>query len=106
LSVLLIVYGTLFPFHFDLSHHGLSRAWAGAGVAPFGDVWRGRIHSLPNMVANALLTVPMGFFGFLWFGRNTKTQGERISPKIVGLAGDDPEAEQEIGNCVRCDRIA
>jgi glycopeptide antibiotics resistance protein len=70
LSVLLLLYGTLFPFHFDFSFHGLSQAWARAGLVPYWDVERVRIHSLTDIAANILLTVPLGFFGFLWFGRN------------------------------------
>lgn len=72
LSVLLVLYGTLYPFHFDFSPQTLSRAWSSFGLAPFWDVERGRIHSLPDMVANILLTMPLGFFGYLWFGRNKK----------------------------------
>jgi glycopeptide antibiotics resistance protein len=75
LSVLLLFYGTLFPFQFDLSPHSLSLAWANAGLVPYWDVHRSRIHSLPDMVSNVLLTIPLGFFGFLWFGRNKERSG-------------------------------
>ncbi len=74
LSVLLIIYGTLFPFQFDFSAQNLSDAWANAGLTPYWDAGRGRIHSLPDMVSNVLLTIPLGFFGFLWFGRNGNSQ--------------------------------
>lgn len=75
LSVLLLFYGTLFPFQFDLSPHSLSLAWTNAGLVPYWDVHRGRIHSLPDMVSNVLLTIPLGFFGFLWFGRKRSRPG-------------------------------
>ena len=67
-SVLLFFYGTLFPFQFDLSPQSLSLAWSKAGILPFWDMVRGRIHSLPDMMANGLLTVPLGFFGVMVFG--------------------------------------
>ncbi len=75
LSVLLLFYGTLFPFHFDFSLPALTQAWSQFGFIPFWDVARGRIHSLPDMLSNALLTFPMGFFGILWFGRERKLRG-------------------------------
>jgi glycopeptide antibiotics resistance protein len=64
LSVLLVIYGALFPFHFDIS----SFAWSHLSLVPFWDVERGRIHSLPDMLSNILLTVPLGFFGSMYFG--------------------------------------
>jgi glycopeptide antibiotics resistance protein len=70
LSILLILYGTLFPFQFDFLHN----SWQSFGLMPFWDIARGRIHSLPDMMSNVLLTIPMGFFGFTWFGRNGKKQ--------------------------------
>ena len=75
LSVLLVLYGTLFPFHFDFSPEALRDAWSGFGLVPFWDVERGRIHSLPDMAGNILLTVPMGFFGLVWVGRDGRTRG-------------------------------
>jgi VanZ family protein len=63
-------YGTLFPFQFDFIHN----SWRSFGLTPFWDVERGRIHSLPDMMSNVLLTIPLGFFGFIWFGRNGKKQ--------------------------------
>ena len=74
LSVLLLFYGTLFPFRLDFSIQALEQAWSQSGFTPFWDVERGRIHSLPDMLSNGLLTVPLGFFGFLWFGRGRKPQ--------------------------------
>ncbi len=66
LSVLVFFYGTLFPFDFDFSALSLSEVWSEMGRIPYWDATRGRIHSLPDMLANALLTFPMGFFGFMW----------------------------------------
>lgn len=63
-------YGTLFPFHFDF----VQSSWHAFGLTPFWDVGRGRIHSLPDTISNILLTVPLGFFGFIWFSRNGKHQ--------------------------------
>jgi glycopeptide antibiotics resistance protein len=68
LSVLLVLYGTFFPFHFDFS----SFSWSRFSLIPFWDAERGRIHSLPDMLSNILLTVPLGFFGAMWFGRTRK----------------------------------
>jgi len=74
LSVLLFIYGTLFPFQFDFSAENLREAWNGANLTPYWDAGRGRIPSIPDMVSNVLLTIPLGFFGFLWFGRNNNPQ--------------------------------
>ncbi len=74
-SILLIFYGTLFPFEFDLSARSLSLAWSKIGLLPYWDIERGRIHSLPDMMANGLLTVPLGFFGALVFGWERKIWG-------------------------------
>jgi VanZ family protein len=71
-SVLLFFYGTLFPFRFDLSLHSLADAWSNVGLIPFWDLKRDRIHSLTDIVANILLTIPIGFFGALSFGRPKK----------------------------------
>jgi glycopeptide antibiotics resistance protein len=74
LSVLLLLYGTLFPFHFDFSSQNLRESWANASLLPYWDAGRGRIPSIPDMVSNVLLTMPLGFFGFLWLGRNNNPQ--------------------------------
>jgi len=67
-SILLFFYGTLFPFWFDFSGRELSEAWARSGLLPYWDLDRGRIHSIPDIVANILLTLPLGFFGALHRG--------------------------------------
>jgi glycopeptide antibiotics resistance protein len=71
LSVLLVLYGALFPFHFELSDF----SWSRFNLVPFWDLERGRIHSLPDMLSNVLLTMPLGFFGVMWFGRGRKLRG-------------------------------
>jgi glycopeptide antibiotics resistance protein len=70
LSILLYFYGTLFPFQFDF----IQNSWHAFGLTPFWDVERGRIHSLTDIMSNVLLTIPLGFFGSIWFGRNGKKQ--------------------------------
>ena len=69
LSVILFLYGTLFPFQFDFSVGSLSRAWSVAGLVPYWNVQHWRIHNLPDMMSNIVLTIPLGFFGFLRQGR-------------------------------------
>jgi len=64
-SLLFFFYGTLFPFHFDFSKRELSIAWSQAGLLPYWDVERGRIPSMPDCVANILLTAPLGFLGLM-----------------------------------------
>jgi VanZ family protein len=68
LSVLLVLYGTFFPFQFDFS--GFS--WSRFSLLPLWDAERGRIHSLPDMLSNVLLTVPLGLFGAMWLGGENK----------------------------------
>ncbi len=68
LSLLLVLYGALFPFSFDLANFSTSHF----SLLPFWDAERGRIHSIPDMVSNVLLTMPLGFFGTLWLGGKRK----------------------------------
>jgi glycopeptide antibiotics resistance protein len=75
LSVLLLFYGTFFPFHFDFSEQTLHRTWSEVGFIPYWNIDRGRIPSVPDMVSNVLLTLPIGFFGLLWRGRNRQFPG-------------------------------
>ncbi len=65
LSLTFFFYGTLFPFVFDFSAREVSMAWSQAGLLPYWDAARGRISSVPDSVANILLTMPLGFLGFL-----------------------------------------
>ena len=71
LSLLLFLYGTLFPFNFDFSPTYVRQAWAHADLDPFWDAARGRIQSLPDIVSNTLLTIPIGFLGLLTARRGT-----------------------------------
>ena len=64
-SVLLFFYGTLFPFSFDVSLTAIQDAWSKILVVPYWDLKRGRVHSIPDIVSNILLTMPLGCFGFL-----------------------------------------
>lgn len=66
----LFVYGTLFPFRFDFSAAFLARSWSGANLLPYWDPARGRIPSIPDIVSNLLLGMPLGCFGFLWRDRD------------------------------------
>ncbi len=84
-SIALFIYGTLFPFQFDFSPQALSKEWSSMGWLPFWDASRGRIHSLPDMAGNLLLTFPIGFFGVL---RSRKGRGLRqlLNWGLLGLA--------------------
>jgi VanZ family protein len=64
-SLLFFFYGTLFPFDFDFSTREIARAGRHASLLPYWDSDRGRIPSVPDSVANILLTLPLGFLGFL-----------------------------------------
>jgi glycopeptide antibiotics resistance protein len=72
-SLLFFFYGTLFPFRFDFSTKEISKAWSQAGSLPYWDVARGRIPSVPDSVANILLTLPLGFLGFLHRSENGRS---------------------------------
>ncbi len=74
-AVAAFVYGTTFPFHFHFNTDAIRQAWASAGVIPFWDVARGRIHSFPDMTANLLLGSPIGFFGYLWLYQAGRRNG-------------------------------
>jgi VanZ family protein len=72
IALLIFAYGTLFPFYFDLKPDSLSNAWSKVRLLPYWDFHRGRIQSFPDMVSNVMLGVPVGFFGFLWLGRQRR----------------------------------
>jgi VanZ family protein len=80
----LYIYGTLFPFSFDLSPEHIARAWSEVHFYPFWDPVRGRIHSTPDILSNVLLTVPLGFFGYLR-RRRTGSRREVVRWGIIAL---------------------
>jgi glycopeptide antibiotics resistance protein len=65
LSVFL--YAVIFPFHFDFSWSHLISARSQAGFIPFWNTNRG-LHIAGDDFANVLLTLPLGFLGYLHFG--------------------------------------
>ena len=65
-SVLVFFYGTLFPLHFDFSTRTVTKAWSMAKRVPYWDAKRRRPGSMPDIVSNIMLTMPLGGFGFLW----------------------------------------
>jgi glycopeptide antibiotics resistance protein len=84
-SVGLFFYGTLFPFEIDVSSAAWQHAWSRANLIPYWDLDRGRIHSLPDIVSNILLTMPLGFFGFLGV-ETAKTWPRLFKWGLYGLA--------------------
>lgn len=72
-SLAAYLYAVLFPFRFNFSWQHLTTAWAGVTWIPFCDPRQG-LRIIPDDVANILLTVPMGFAGFLCF----RGKGHRI----------------------------
>ena len=69
LSILFIIYGTLIPFHFTHEMDTVYQNISKINWTPLWDVSRGRIWSIPDMVQNVLLFLPLGVFGFLTFRR-------------------------------------
>jgi glycopeptide antibiotics resistance protein len=65
-SLFAYLYAVLFPFRFDFSWHHLSTAWSGVVFVPFWDLRQG-FRIVPDDIANILLTMPLGFAGFLYF---------------------------------------
>ncbi len=72
-SILFYCYAALFPFRFVFSGHELSAAWSHASLLPYWDTPGRRIHGIPDVVANILLTLPLGFFGFLYRAAQSRT---------------------------------
>lgn len=66
-SALLFVYGILLPFDFAISPESIAQASARLHLLPYWDCGRQRIHSIPDIVQNILLTLPLGYFGYAWF---------------------------------------
>ncbi len=69
LSILFIIYGTLIPFHFTHEIGTVYQNISKINWTPLWDVSRRRIWSIPDMVQNVLLFLPLGVFGFLTFRR-------------------------------------
>lgn len=82
-SLVFFFYGTLYPFQFDFSPRELSWGWSHAGWQPYWDVARGRIPSVPDAVANILLTFPIGFCGYLHYAGQRRRLWQWL---IFGLA--------------------
>lgn len=64
LSVSVFLYAILFPFRFDFSWQQLSTAWSHAGLIPYWSSKTGTRVTVDDL-ANILLTMPLGFAGFL-----------------------------------------
>jgi glycopeptide antibiotics resistance protein len=64
-SVSAYLYAVLFPFRFDFSWNHLSTALSGVILIPFWDPQRS-FRIVPDDLANILLTIPLGFSGFLY----------------------------------------
>jgi glycopeptide antibiotics resistance protein len=67
--VAFVIYGTLIPFHVVDSLPALLRNVEGVRWLPFWDLHRGRIASIPDMVQNVLLFLPVGILGGHCFRR-------------------------------------
>jgi glycopeptide antibiotics resistance protein len=67
--VAFVIYGTLIPFHVVDSLPALLRNVEAVRWLPFWDLHRGRIASIPDMVQNVLLFLPIGILGAHCLGR-------------------------------------
>jgi glycopeptide antibiotics resistance protein len=65
-SIFIFIYAVLFPFRFDLSLNHLSQALKDVIFIPYWDHKVG-VRIVPDDLANILLTMPIGFTGFLHF---------------------------------------
>jgi VanZ family protein len=70
LFLLLFVYGTLFPFYFNLEPEYLARAWAQVRLVPYWNLSSESTYGFPDIVSNILFGLPLGFFGYLWLAGN------------------------------------
>ena len=64
-SIAVFVYADLFPFSFDFSWNHLLQAWSQVKLIPYWDYHNG-MQIVPDDLANILLTLPLGFTGFLY----------------------------------------
>jgi len=71
--VLLFFYGILFPFDFAFSAGFIRDALSHAGLLPYWELDRHRIHGVPDMVGSILLTIPFVLLAALgaWTGAVT-----------------------------------
>ncbi len=72
-SVLVFCYGALFPFTLDISNRHLLDSWSHISLIPYWDTPGGRMHGIPDIAANILLSVPLGFFGFMYRTEKNKS---------------------------------
>lgn len=82
-----VIYGTLIPFHVVDSLQGVFRNLEAVRWLPFWDLHRGRIASVPDMVQNVLLFLPIGILGARCLGRRlapTLATGTRREPSDSG----------------------
>jgi VanZ family protein len=70
-SISVFLYADLFPFRFDSSSQQLHTAWLQAGLIPYWAANRG-LHIAVDDVANVLLTIPLGFAGFLYYANRRR----------------------------------
>jgi glycopeptide antibiotics resistance protein len=63
-SIAVFAYTVLFPFRIDISWHQLSTAWSKSIWIPYWYPKTG-VRFLADDIANILLMMPLGFFGFL-----------------------------------------
>jgi VanZ family protein len=70
-SIAIFVYTDLFPFRIDISRHQLSTAWSQSIWIPYWYPQTG-VRILADDIANILLMMPLGFFGFLHCARRNR----------------------------------
>jgi len=85
LYALFVVYGTTIPFKFSLDYHELAIKIAAIRLIPFVDSTTHNRASIPDMVQNMFLFVPIGTLGYLVKLR--KRSGQVPNGAIVVLLG-------------------
>jgi glycopeptide antibiotics resistance protein len=83
-SLSVCLYVVLFPFRFDFSWQFLSTAWSKAILTPYCFPNRG-FRITADDLANILMTVPLGFMGFLYFGDRSESRA-LLKWSAMGLA--------------------
>jgi glycopeptide antibiotics resistance protein len=84
LSISIFIYADLFPFQFDFSWLHLYTAWSRAVLVPYWSA-RAGLHVTADDVPNILLTMPLGFAGFLHY-RDRRRMSAFCKWWAVGLA--------------------